>query len=155
MGRGRPSVNISGSSGQTLKPCGEYLAGVTTIIKQCSLAPEQISGLLHKSLLFGPSTLPHGAPHEDDTNTIVTGRKRAARRRNCNGTTHPSRAVNSVSDEHELRRIPEAQCASEVGACTALAHSATAYRARPKSTTSVDTRMPSAMAEVVRTRTSP
>ena len=53
---GDPSVNISGSSSQTLNRRGKYLAGVPTFTKQCFSSPDQIAGSRNKSLLFGLST---------------------------------------------------------------------------------------------------
>ena len=55
-----------------------------------------------------------------DTNAITTRRNHAPRTRHYYGTTHPRRAVNSVTDKHALRRCPEARHSSEVGACAAL-----------------------------------
>ena len=95
-----------------------------------------------------PSTR-HGT--RDDTNAITTSQNRAARRRQCNGSACPSRAINSVAECDHLRRRSEALCASQVASRTALAYGATAGRAHPKHTSGVECPMPSATAEAVRT----
>ena len=96
----------------------------------------------------------HMARHTRTTQTrftIVTGRKRTARRRHCIGTTHPCQAANHVTEGDQLQHSSEAVCASKVGSCTALTHSVTAQRARPKRASSVKPVTPSATGEVVRT----
>ena len=112
----------------------------------------KICGELRKSERAPPGTPPQTRPREmTDTNAITTSRNRAARRRQCNGSARPSRAINSVAECDHLRRRSEALCASQVASRTALAYGATAGRAHPKHTSGVECPMPSATAEAVRT----
>ena len=110
----------------------------------------KLCGDLGNSAKSPSGTPPQRRDVHDDTNLIMTGRKRAARKRHCNGTAYLSQAVNRVAKGHEPRRDPEAWHASKVAATTALAHSAAARRARPKRGPSVEHVTPSATAEVVR-----
>ena len=73
-----------------------------------------------------------------DTNMIVQSRKGAARLRHCNGTAHSRRAVNSVTDEHELRRSAEALRTSKVTSQTPSAHVLKARRAHERRSSSVE-----------------
>ena len=84
----------------------------------------KLCGDLGNSAKSPSGTPPQRRDVHDDTNLIMTGRKRAARKRHCNGTAYLSQAVNRVAKGHEPRRDPEAWHASKVAATTALAHSA-------------------------------
>ena len=80
---------------------------------------------------------------------IVTSPKRAARKRNCIGTTRATHAVNSTADGDKLRRHPEVWYPSEVSSCRALTHGAKARRAHPKHASGVECPTPSATVEAV------